>query len=171
MIRVLIAEDHGIVRAGLLQLLVNATDMEVVGLAARGVEAVELARATRPDVVLMDLAMPDLDGIEATREIAEMAPQVRVLILTAFSDGPHVLAALDAGAAGYLHKDCDPDALYGAIRQAHAEARSGDRRHEHRRRGAQLHRGGQVRHGHRAATQRRDPAGGPGRRPRVPRRG
>jgi len=118
-IRVLIAEDHGIVRAGLLQLLVNAADMEVVGLAARGVDAVELARATRPDVVLMDLAMPDLDGIEATGAIAEMAPQVRVLILTAFSDGPYVLAALDAGAAGYLLKDCDPDALYGAIRAIH----------------------------------------------------
>jgi DNA-binding NarL/FixJ family response regulator len=118
MIRVLIAEDHGVVRAGLMQLLINAPDMEVVGAASGGREAVELATSTRPDVVLMDLSMPDLDGVAATRAIRDTLPGARVVILTSFSDAPRILNALDAGAAGYLLKDSDPDELYRAIRAA-----------------------------------------------------
>jgi|SRR5215210_3455367 len=118
MIRVLIAEDHGVVRAGLIQLLINAPDMEVVGAASGGREAVELATSTRPDVVLMDLSMPDLDGVAATRAIRDTQPGARVVILTSFSDAPRILNALDAGAAGYLLKDSDPDELYRAVRAA-----------------------------------------------------
>ena len=117
-IRVLIAEDHGVVRAGLVQLLLNARDIEVVGAASGGSEAVALASSLRPDVVLMDLAMPDLDGIAATRAIRATAPAVRVVILTSFFDPDRVLSALDAGASGYLLKESDPDELYRAVRAA-----------------------------------------------------
>jgi DNA-binding NarL/FixJ family response regulator len=118
MIRVLIAEDHGVVRAGLVQLLMNATDMEVVGAASDGSEAVALTASTAPDVVLMDLSMPELDGIAATEAIRATAPEVRVVILTSFSDPARILSALDAGAVGYLLKDSDPDELYRAVRAA-----------------------------------------------------
>ncbi|MEA2242292.1 MAG: hypothetical protein QOD24_1848 [Solirubrobacteraceae bacterium] len=118
MIRVLIAEDHGVVRAGLVQLLMNATDMEVVGAASDGSEAVTLTASTAPDVVLMDLSMPELDGIAATEAIRATAPEVRVVILTSFSDPARILSALDAGAVGYLLKDSDPDELYRAVRAA-----------------------------------------------------
>ena len=118
LIRVLIAEDHGVVRAGLVQLLLNARDIEVVGAASGGREAVTLATSMRPDVVLMDLAMPDLDGIAATKAIHATAPGVRVVILTSFFDPARVLSALDAGASGYLLKESDPDELYRAVRAA-----------------------------------------------------
>lgn len=117
-IRVLIAEDHGVVRAGLVQLLRNAPDIEVVAAASGGHEAVALAASMRPDVVLMDLAMPALDGIAATQAIRATAPDVRVVILTSFFDPARVLSALDAGASGYLLKESDPDELYWAIRAA-----------------------------------------------------
>ncbi len=118
MIRVLVAEDHAVVRSGLLQLLENADDIEVVGSAAGGEEAVSLAASERPDVVLMDLEMPDIDGIEATRRIRARQPDVNVVLLTAFSDRERILAAIDAGAVGYLLKDAEPDELVRGLEAA-----------------------------------------------------
>ena len=118
MIRVVIADDHGVVRAGLERLLENVEDIHLVGSAASGREAVEIARRERPDVVLMDLSMPGGDGIAATRELAAGAPEVHVVILTSFVDRPRILEALDAGAIGYLLKDAEPDELYRGIRAA-----------------------------------------------------
>jgi DNA-binding NarL/FixJ family response regulator len=118
MIRVFIADDHGLVRAGLEQLLSGAEDIEVVGSAAGGREAVEKAADASPDVVLMDLSMPDLDGIAATRGVLERCPDCEVVVLTSFSDRDRILAALDAGAIGYLLKDAEPDALLSGVRAA-----------------------------------------------------
>ncbi len=118
MIRVAIADDHVLVRAGLEQLLDNAPDIELVGSAASGAAAIEVALAVRPDVVLMDLSMPGKDGIEATRELLSQAPDVRVVVLTSFADHQQVLDALDAGAIGYLLKDAEPEELYRGIRAA-----------------------------------------------------
>ena len=117
MIRVVVADDHGVVRAGLESLLANAGDIEVVGSAATGAEAIEVARAVSPDVVLMDLSMPVMDGITATRSIAS---ETSVVMLTSFVDRPRILEALDAGAIGYLLKDATPDELYRGIRAAAA---------------------------------------------------
>ena len=118
MIRVLLAEDHAVVRAGLEGLLANADDVEVVGAAADGEEAVALATELGPDVVLIDLSMPRLDGIEATKRILSAKPETRVVVLTAFSDRARILGTLDAGALGYLLKDATPEELLGAIRAA-----------------------------------------------------
>lgn len=118
MIRVVIADDHGVVRAGLAQLLATFPDVELVGSASNGEEAVSLSAARGPDVVLMDLEMPVLDGIEATRRIRAAQPDVAVVVLTSFSDRERILSALDAGAAGYLLKDTEPDALARAIEAA-----------------------------------------------------
>ena len=118
MIRVLIAEDHAVVRSGLLQLLGNVDDVEVVGAASDGEEAVALAAAERPDVVLMDLEMPGLDGIEATRRIRVADDEVNVVVLTAFSDRRRILDAIDAGAVGYLLKDAEPDELIRGLEAA-----------------------------------------------------
>jgi DNA-binding NarL/FixJ family response regulator len=117
-IRVLLAEDHGLVRAGLERLLATAADIEVVGSASDGAEAVELAAETAPDVVLMDLSMPNVDGIEATRQIVAASSEVQVVVLTSVTDRERILAALDAGAIGYLLKDAGPDELIGGIRSA-----------------------------------------------------
>jgi DNA-binding NarL/FixJ family response regulator len=117
-IRVLVAEDHGLVRAGLEQLLEAMADVELAGTAADGAAAVALAAEREPDVVLMDLSMPGMDGIAATREIVARAPGVRVVILTSFVDRPRILQALDAGAVGYLLKDAEPDELHRGIRAA-----------------------------------------------------
>jgi len=119
-IRVLLADDHKLVRAGLERLLRGIADIEVVGAAADGSEAVELALRERPDVVLMDLEMPVLDGIEATRRIVAEVEGVAVVILTSFSDREQILQALDAGALGYLLKDAEPDEL---VRGVYAAAR------------------------------------------------
>jgi DNA-binding NarL/FixJ family response regulator len=119
-IRVLIADDHGVVRAGLDQLLATAADMEVVGLAADGAEAVALVEVHQPDIVLMDLAMPDVDGIEATRRITTAHPDCQVVVLTSFSDQQRIIDALDAGASGYVLKSADPDDVLDAVRAAHA---------------------------------------------------
>ena len=116
MIRVVIADDHGIVRQGLAGLLEGAEDLSVVGLAADGEEAVALVREHRPDVVLMDLQMPGVDGVEATRTIVEEALGAEVLVLTSFSDHARILAAIDAGAVGYLLKDADPAELIDGVR-------------------------------------------------------
>jgi len=118
MIRVVIADDHNIVRTGLSHLLARADDITVVGLAASGREAVETTIATGADVVLMDLSMPDVDGIAATREIVAQAPDTRVVVLTSFVERTRVIDALDAGAIGYLLKDTDPEELVRGIRAA-----------------------------------------------------
>jgi len=117
-IRVLLAEDHAVVRTGLLQLLGHVDDVHVVGAATGGEEAVALAATERPDVVLMDLEMPDLDGIEATRRIRSADPSVNVVVLTAFSDRERILDAIDAGAVGYLLKDAEPDELIRGLEAA-----------------------------------------------------
>jgi DNA-binding NarL/FixJ family response regulator len=115
-ITVLLVDDHRLVRAGLETLVDSAPDMAVVGSAADGAEAVEKAARLRPDVVLMDLSMPGMDGVAATRRILAADPGVQVLVLTSFSDNGRVLDALDAGAVGYLLKDSDPTALLDAVR-------------------------------------------------------
>jgi DNA-binding NarL/FixJ family response regulator len=117
-IRVLLAEDHAVVRSGLLQLLGGIDEFEVVGAAAGGEEAVALAAEHRPDVVLMDLEMPGIDGIEATRRIRGANETVNVVVLTAFSDRQRILDAIDAGAVGYLLKDAEPEELVRGLRAA-----------------------------------------------------
>jgi DNA-binding NarL/FixJ family response regulator len=118
MIRVLLADDQGLVRAGFRALLDDAGDIEVVGEAGDGAAAVELARSTRPDVVLMDIRMPVLDGLAATRAIVadELLAGVRVLVLTTFELDEYVFEALAAGASGFLLKNTDPMELLRAIR-------------------------------------------------------
>ena len=118
MIRVVIADDHGLVREGLRQLVDGPADIEVVGTAASGREAVDLIERTRPDVALMDLSMPDTDGIVATREALGRAPKTNVVILTSFSDRSEIMAALDSGASGYLLKDAEPQDLLAGVRAA-----------------------------------------------------
>ncbi|MDW8337689.1 MAG: response regulator transcription factor [Thermoleophilia bacterium] len=118
MIRVLVADDHAVVRAGLAQLLGAFDGMELVGEATNGAEALELALVHQPDVVLMDLEMPLLDGIEATRRIHEESPETAVVVLTSFSDRERILRALDAGAIGYVLKDAEPPELRRAIEAA-----------------------------------------------------
>jgi DNA-binding NarL/FixJ family response regulator len=117
-IRLVVAEDHAVVRSGLLQLLGNLDQVEVVGSAAGGEEAVAIAASERPDVVLMDLEMPDIDGIEATRRIRAAHPEVNVVLLTAFSDRERILAAIDAGAVGYLLKDAEPEEIVRGLEAA-----------------------------------------------------
>ena len=118
MIRVLLADDQPLVRAGLRVLLESAADIEVAGEAANGQEALDAARATRPDVVLMDVRMPVMDGLEATRRIAgdESLAGVRVLILTTFEIDQYVFEALRAGASGFVAKDIEPAELLHAVR-------------------------------------------------------
>lgn len=115
-IRVLIADDHPLFREGMRGRLDRVADIEVVGEAGSGDEAVELARELDPTVVLMDIKMPGLNGIEATREILETKPQTGVLVLTMFEDDDSVFAAMRAGAKGYLLKDCGGEGVVRAIR-------------------------------------------------------
>lgn len=115
MIRVLVVDDHAVVRHGLKQLLSTFSDVELVGEASDGAQAVELCVARSPDVVLMDLEMPVADGIEATKRIRTARPETAVVVLTSFSDRERILQALDAGAVGYLLKDVEPDDLAKAI--------------------------------------------------------
>jgi DNA-binding NarL/FixJ family response regulator len=117
-IRVLIADDQQLVREGLRVLLDLIPDICVVGEASNGTEAVERARRLEPDVILMDVQMPELDGVAATRQIQETCPQVRVIILTTFDDDEYVFEGLRAGAAGYLLKDVPSEQLAEAIRAA-----------------------------------------------------
>jgi len=119
-IRVLLADDHAIVRQGLLFYLGMQDDLDIVGEAANGAEAVERTAALRPDVVLMDLFMPGKNGIEATRDIRAAGGDAKIIVLTSFSEQDHVLSAIKAGANGYLLKDTDPADIANAIRGAHA---------------------------------------------------
>ena len=120
MIRVLLADDHRLVRAGLAGLLGTAADIEVVGEAADGRQAVDLSIALTPDVILMDLSMPVLDGIQATRLILADAPSIKVIALTSFADKDKVNDMLASGAVGYLLKDSEPAELLAAVRSASA---------------------------------------------------
>ena len=118
-IRLLLAEDHPVVRVGLERLFANEQEIELVGAATNGAEAVELADRLRPDVVLMDLSMPVLNGVEAARQIvAAHDGAIRVVVLTSFSDREEIMAALDAGASGYLLKDAEPEELVRGVRAA-----------------------------------------------------
>jgi DNA-binding NarL/FixJ family response regulator len=118
MIRVMIADDHNVVRAGLEQLLGANEDVEIVAAARNGQEAFDLCLEHSPDVVLMDLNMPVLDGIQATQRIRQALPSTRVVVLTSFSDRERILDALDAGAIGYLLKDAEPEELIQGIKAA-----------------------------------------------------
>jgi DNA-binding NarL/FixJ family response regulator len=115
-IRVVLVDDHAVVRRGLADLLASTEDIEVVGTAGDGAEALEVVRASRPDVVLMDLQMPVVDGVQATRTILAEQLGTQVLVLTSFSDGERIIAALDAGAVGYLLKDAHPDEVIEGVR-------------------------------------------------------
>ncbi|MFB8444348.1 response regulator [Streptomyces niveus] len=119
-IRVLLVDDHQVVRRGLRTFLEIQDDIEVVGEASDGDEGVTGAEELRPDVVLMDIKMPGTDGIEALRKLRELANPAKVLIVTSFTEQRTVVPALRAGAAGYVYKDVDPEALAGAIRSVHA---------------------------------------------------
>jgi NarL family two-component system response regulator LiaR len=118
-IRVLIVDDHAVVREGLRTYLDLSEAIDVVGEARNGREAIERARALKPDVVLMDLLMPEMDGIAATRGVKEASPSTHVIVLTSFTDDEHIVPALRAGATGYLLKDVSAPDLVRAIEGAH----------------------------------------------------
>jgi DNA-binding NarL/FixJ family response regulator len=120
MIRVMVVDDHRLLRSGLERLLATAGDFEVVASVADGAEACRLAQELTPDVVLMDLSMPGMSGIEATRKIVEVSPDIRVVVLTSFAERDQVVAAVAAGAVGYLLKDSEPEELFRGV---HAAAR------------------------------------------------
>ena len=119
-IRILIADDHALLRHGLMMVFALHKDLTVVGEAKNGVEALRLAKATSPDVVIMDLSMPGMDGVEATRQIHEAVPSARILILTTFGTSADVARAIREGASGALVKDSDDDELVRAIRNVAA---------------------------------------------------
>ena len=118
-IRVLVVDDHNVVRSGLAAFLLGSDDLELVGEARNGLEAVQLAERLQPDVVLMDLMMPEMDGAEATRLIRTHHPDIQVVILTSFPEEALVQAALEAGAISYLLKNVSAQELGDAIRKAH----------------------------------------------------
>jgi DNA-binding NarL/FixJ family response regulator len=117
-IRVVIVDDHAVVRSGLQSLLDTAEGIDVVGAASDGSAAIEVVESTTPDVVLMDLSMPGVDGVEATAAITQAHPEVAVVVLTSFSEPSRITAALEAGAIGYQLKDAAPDDLIAAVRAA-----------------------------------------------------
>jgi len=117
-IRVLVVDDHPVVRRGITDLLASVSDVAVIGTTGDGEESVTLAAALDPDVVLMDIEMPGVDGVEATHRIGTRAPRAAVVILTTFADRARITRALDAGAAGYLLKDAEPSELIDGIRAA-----------------------------------------------------
>ena len=119
-IRVLVVDDHALVRRGLVELLASADDVAVVGAAGDGEGALALAAEHAPDVILMDLSMPTMDGIEATRRVLTIQPSARVVVLTSFGERDLIFRALDAGAVGFLLKDVEPDELLRGIRAAAA---------------------------------------------------
>jgi DNA-binding NarL/FixJ family response regulator len=117
-IRVAIADDHRVVRVGLEQLLQTFDDVEFVGAGAGGEEAVAMCTEHRPDVLLLDLSMPDVDGIEVTKRLRDASPDTKVVVFTSFSDRERIVQALDAGAVGYLLKDAEPEELHAAVQAA-----------------------------------------------------
>ena len=117
-IRVLIADDHPLMRKGLTDILNGVEGIEVVGAAEDGAAAIALAYAVKPDIVLMDISMPGMDGIEATEKLVEMDSGVRVVMLTSYSEREKITQALAAGAVSYLTKDAPPEAVIRAIRSA-----------------------------------------------------
>jgi len=119
-IRILVVDDHAVIRSGLRKFLMVNRDLEAVGEATDGVEAVQMAGLYKPDVILMDLMMPDMDGITATRQIREKYPAAQIVVLTSFSEANLVKQALQAGAIGYLQKNVTASELKDAIRSAHA---------------------------------------------------
>lgn len=116
-IRILIADDHHVVRRGLAFFLKTQKDIEIIGEAGNGREAVKLARTLKPDLILMDLVMPEMDGIQATKMIKIEMPEIKIMMLTSFSDQDHVIPALEAGASGYQLKDIEPDELIHCIKK------------------------------------------------------
>lgn len=116
-VRVLIVDDHPVVRKGLRALLGEENGMQTVGEAANGIEAVEQARKLKPDVILMDLVMPEMNGIDAIRQITAEQPEARILVMTSFAADDKVFPSIKAGALGYLLKDSDPEVLLRMIRQ------------------------------------------------------
>jgi len=122
-IRIILADDHAVVRQGTSELLRRESDLDVIAEAENGLQAVELAQSLKPDVVIMDIRMPELSGIDATKQILETVPGVRVLVLTAHEDDQYLFSLLQAGASGYLLKTAPIDELIRAIHQVH-EGRS-----------------------------------------------
>lgn len=118
-IRILIADDHAVVREGLRTLISRTPGMELVGEAANGLEAISQGEALQPDVVLLDMVMPRLNGLEAIPKLKQVVPRVRILVLTSFDDDERVFAAVKAGALGYLLKDSSPQELLQAIRSVY----------------------------------------------------
>jgi DNA-binding NarL/FixJ family response regulator len=119
-IKILIADDHAVVRDGTRQILEKEKDMTIVAEAADGAEAIKLTGSSRPDVVIMDISMPGIDGIEATRQIKSLYPSVTILVLSAYDDDQFVFSLLEAGAAGYLLKSIHSHELTDAVRQVYA---------------------------------------------------
>ena len=119
MIRLLIVDDHAVVREGLRLLFATVPGIEVLGMAADGAVAVEQVRALAPDVVLMDLGMPEVDGVEATRRIVAQYPDVKIVVLTSYTDEDRMIAALDAGALGFVLKHSEADVVVRAVQAAY----------------------------------------------------
>jgi DNA-binding NarL/FixJ family response regulator len=117
-IRVMVVDDHAVLRQGLMKLLAGNPDIDVVAEASGGEEVAALVGEAAPDVILMDLSMPDVDGVEATRRALAVRPEARVVMLTSFSEPEHVNAALDAGAIGYILKDAAPEEIVQAVKAA-----------------------------------------------------
>ena len=120
LIRLLIVDDHSVVRLGLMAFFNTLQDILVVGEASSGEEAVALAAQQAPDVALMDLIMPGMDGVEATRQVKQVSPKTQVIVLTSYHNDEHIFPAIRAGALSYVLKDIDPDDLAEAVRRAHA---------------------------------------------------
>lgn len=119
MIRLLLVDDQALVRQGLATLLALEDDFEIVGQASQGNEAVQLAETLKPDVILMDIRMPQTDGVSATKQIVGKMPQTKVLVLTTFDDDEYIVQAMQAGASGYLLKDLPSEQLASAVRAVH----------------------------------------------------
>jgi NarL family two-component system response regulator LiaR len=118
-ITILLVDDHNMVRMGLKAYFSTIADLQVIGEASSGEQAIELTKKLAPDIVLMDLIMPGMDGVEATRKIKQTSPHTQVIVVTSFHEDEHVFPAIRAGALSYVLKDIDPDELADAIRKAH----------------------------------------------------
>ena len=120
MIKILLADDQTILTEGIKSVLETCPDFEVVGIAQDGAEAIELAAKLKPDVILMDIRMPNMSGVVATKRIKEINPDIKIIVLTTFDDSDYILSAINNGASGYLLKDIGATALIDAIKNAHA---------------------------------------------------